>query len=91
MSILKTSSRWPLYLAIAGLVVVVIFSVVYTNYLARKLADNEAKYVELYRTAVERVSNTDMIVETDETGRQLDGTQADVGDEGDFAVRKSKK
>ena len=59
MSILKTSSRWPLYLAIAGLVVV-IASVLYTNYLARELAENEEKYVQLYRTAVERISDIDV-------------------------------
>jgi signal transduction histidine kinase len=55
MSILPTSSRWPLYLAVAGLVVV-ISSVFYTNYLANKLAENEEKWVSLYKTAVERLS-----------------------------------
>lgn len=58
MSILPTSSRWPFYLAIAGLVVVGA-SVFYTNYLATKLAETEELYVSLYQTAVERISNTD--------------------------------
>ncbi len=64
MSILPSSSRWPLYLAVAGLVVV-ISSVVYTNYLARELAENEKKFVELYRTSVERISDIDALLLSD--------------------------
>lgn len=58
MSILKTSSRWPLYLAIAGFLVVVA-SVWYTNRLANQLADIERKNIKLYRTALERINRFD--------------------------------
>ncbi|WP_026231591.1 sensor histidine kinase [Neolewinella persica] len=51
MSILPTSSRWPLYLAITGLVIVVA-SVWYTNNLASKLAKVEQHFVDLYKQSV---------------------------------------
>lgn len=54
MNILKTSSRWPLYLAIIGLMIVVA-SVWYTNDLANKLAEIEKKNVSLYTQALQRL------------------------------------
>ncbi|TXF87685.1 HAMP domain-containing histidine kinase [Neolewinella aurantiaca] len=54
MSILPSSSRWPLYLAIAGLIVVGA-SVWYTNVLANKLAEIEKKNVSLYSQVLQRL------------------------------------
>jgi len=62
MSILPSSSRWPLYLAVAGLVIV-ITSVWYTNRLATQLAEIERSYVELYGEAMERVANIENFAE----------------------------
>ncbi len=58
MSILNTSSRWPLYLAIAGLVIV-LASVWYTNRLASQLAEIERKNVSLYMQALQRLQTFD--------------------------------
>jgi hypothetical protein len=55
MSILPTSSRWPLYLAITGLVIV-LASVWYTNYLAGQLAKVEEHYVDLSKQATEELA-----------------------------------
>lgn len=62
MNILKTSSRWPLYLAIIGLMIVVA-SVWYTNNLANQLAEVEEHFVDLYKKAVEEIEelNTDTL------------------------------
>lgn len=68
MSILPTSSRWPLYLAIAGLVVVSA-SVWYTNVLANKLAEIEKKNVSLYSQVLMRLQEFDP---GDEGGDVLD-------------------
>jgi len=55
MSILNTSSRWPLYLAIAGLAIV-LASVWYTNRLASQLAKVEENYVNLTERATEELA-----------------------------------
>lgn len=56
MSMLPTSSRWPLYLAVAGLVIV-IASVWYTNRLAGQLAKVEEHYVNLSKRATEELGS----------------------------------
>lgn len=56
MSILPTSSRWPLYLAITGLVIVVA-SVWYTNNLATKLAEVEEHFVDLYKKSIQSLGD----------------------------------
>jgi len=56
MSILPTSSRWPLYLAITGLVIV-LASVWYTNYLAGQLAKVEEHFVSLSKRATEELGS----------------------------------
>ena len=73
MSILPTSSRWPLYLAIAGLAIVVA-SVWYTNYLASQLAEIEQSYVELYGEAMERVADIENFA--DQKGDDVSTEQA---------------
>lgn len=55
MSILNTSSRWPLYLAIAGLTIV-LASVWYTNRLASQLAKVERNYINLTEKATEELA-----------------------------------
>jgi len=62
MSILQTSSRWPLYLAIAG-IVIVCSTVWYTQRLANQIADVENGMVELYKSSVERLNNLDEFAE----------------------------
>ena len=55
MRIPNLSARWPVYLAIAGLVIVVA-SVWYTQRLANQLEEIDRRNVELYVTAVERLN-----------------------------------
>jgi len=55
MSILNTPSRWPLYLALAGLAIV-LSSVWYTNYLANELAKVEEKFGNLAEKATEELA-----------------------------------
>ncbi|NJC27239.1 sensor histidine kinase [Neolewinella antarctica] len=56
MDILKTPSRWPLYLGIAGLAIVLI-SVWYTNQLATQLAEIEERQIMLSGQALERINS----------------------------------
>jgi hypothetical protein len=56
MNLLNTSSRWPIYMAIIGLGIVVA-SVWYTNRLAGKLSQTEENYVRLFEQAMEDISN----------------------------------
>ncbi|MEM9928434.1 MAG: two-component sensor histidine kinase, partial [Bacteroidota bacterium] len=67
MSILKTSSRWPLYLAVAGLIIVSA-SVWYTNRLASQLAEIERKNVSLYMLSLQRLNNFNPEQETQGVG-----------------------
>ena len=55
MDILKTSTRWPLYLGVAGLVIVLV-SVWYANDLATQLAEIESRQLNLAGKAMERVN-----------------------------------
>jgi len=56
MDIYNRKSRWKIYLGAAGIVIVAI-SMVYTNYLTSKLAEEERNKVELYAMAQERLNN----------------------------------
>ncbi len=58
MDIYTQKTRWKLYLAIAGLLIIII-SLVYTNYLASKLADEERNKVELWVKAQEMLNDGD--------------------------------
>ncbi len=62
MNIFQTTSRWPLYLAVVGLVIVAA-SVWYTNYLAGQLASTEENYVNLYKQAIEDLAELDDLEE----------------------------
>jgi len=56
MDIYKRKSRWKIYLAIAGIVFAVI-TMVYSNYLARKLAELEKTNVRVYSQAIKELAN----------------------------------
>lgn len=68
MDIYKRKSRWKLYLAVAGFVIVAI-SMFYTKYLSDKLAEEEMKKVEQLKTAYDMLSYS-----LDETDSQCDFT-----------------
>lgn len=67
MSILNTSSRWPLYLALAGLIIVSA-SVWYTNRLATQLADIERKNQGRYMQSLQRLQFFDPTNESEGVG-----------------------
>ena len=56
MDIYTRESKWKLYLAIAGIIIVVI-TMYYSNFLANKLALNEVKNVKLFAQSIEEVIN----------------------------------
>ncbi|MFT6709583.1 MAG: signal transduction histidine kinase, partial [Flavobacteriales bacterium] len=58
MNIYDKKSQWKWYLAIAGVVIIVI-SMVYTNYVASKLADEERRKIQVWLTALERLPELD--------------------------------
>ena len=58
MDIYTQKTRWKFYLALAGLLIIII-SLVYTNYLASKLADEERNKVELWVKAQEMLNDGD--------------------------------
>ena len=64
---LPTTSRWPVYLSVAGLAIVVA-SVWYTNRLANQLSVIEENYVSLYEASIRDINNFDDL-----------GAQADFG------------
>ena len=70
MNLIPSSTRWPVYLAIAGMVIVAA-SVWYTNRLASGLADVEKKYVDLYQEAINRLVENSR-AETDSTSTMDD-------------------
>ncbi len=55
MDIYAQKSRWKLVLAIAGLTIIAI-SILYTNYLANKLKEEESKKIHVFREAYERLN-----------------------------------
>lgn len=71
MNPFRTASRWSVYLALAG-VVIVVASVWYTNRLAAGLADVENKYVQLYQQTVERVSQGNETSNQDDTSIEFE-------------------
>lgn len=58
MDIYTRKSRWKIYLAIAGIIIIII-SIVYTNFLASKIADEERKKVTQLQDAYGVTSLTD--------------------------------
>ena len=56
MDIYQKKSRWKIYLAIAG-VAIMLISMVFTNFLANKLAKDERIKVDLYFKAVQRIQD----------------------------------
>lgn len=65
--ILPTTSRWPVYLSVVGLVIVVA-SVWYTNRLANQLSVIEENYVRFFEASIRDINNFDDV-----------GAQADFG------------
>ena len=59
MDIYTRKSRWKLYLALAGLLILII-SIFYTNYLADRLAEGERNKAQLLAQAYEDISNGDL-------------------------------
>lgn len=59
MNIYKQKANWKIYLAIVG-IIIVLLSLVYTNYVANKIADEERKKVEQWLLASERISTADL-------------------------------
>ena len=60
MNIFNAYTRWPLYLAVAGLVIVSA-SAWYTNNLASQLAETEQNYANLFGMAMESISNVESV------------------------------
>lgn len=58
MDIYSRKSKWKLYLAIAG-VIIVIITMVYTNYLADKLAEEERRKVDNWVMALQTANEMD--------------------------------
>jgi signal transduction histidine kinase len=58
MDIYKKKSTWKIYLAILGVLIVAV-SLIYTNYLAGKLSEEEKKKVELWLMAIEEINDFD--------------------------------
>ena len=66
---LPTTSRWPLYLSVAGLVIVVA-SVWYTNRLANQLSVIEENYVRFYEASMRDINNFDGIDVSEDVSTQ---------------------
>ena len=68
MDIYTKKSRWKIYLALAGMLIVAI-SMVYTNYLADQLKEEERKKAETYLFTISKIlgdpENPDLISEND--------------------------
>jgi len=59
MDIYTRKSRWKIYLALTGLIILVI-SILYTNYLAERLAEGERDKAELWVRSYEDLVNSDL-------------------------------
>ena len=55
MDVYITKTRWKLFLLLLGSIIAII-SIVYSNYIAEKLADEERKKVELWAEAMKRLT-----------------------------------
>ena len=84
MRLIPVSSRWPLYLAAAGLLIV-IASVWYTNRLADQLAVIEQNYVTVYELTMQKVLQ-DNIERTDAQGNREDGDDPAGGTSSDYSI-----
>jgi len=69
MEIYQNKSRWKIYLAVAALVILAI-SVMYTNFIAAKLADGERDKVELYVMAM-KILAVDTLNVNDQVGTEF--------------------
>ncbi|HKK87732.1 MAG TPA: HAMP domain-containing sensor histidine kinase [Saprospiraceae bacterium] len=58
MNIYRKKSRWKLFLLLTGLIILAI-STYYTNFLAKKLSEEEKTKVELWAIAMEEMANAD--------------------------------
>ncbi len=81
MRLIPSSSRWPLYLAIAGLIIVAA-SVWYTNRLANQLAVIENNYVTVYELTMNSVLQGELEETTGEGDTEVSGTSKDYTVEG---------
>lgn len=66
-----------MYLAIAG-VVILLISMLFTNYIASRLADEERDKVSLYFKALENIQRTDQRFKNDDTTIELDITRSNT-------------
>jgi two-component sensor histidine kinase len=57
MDTYKQKSWWKILLMIIGMIIIV-FTMFYTNYLSKRLAESEKKYIEFYTQAVQRISES---------------------------------
>jgi hypothetical protein len=72
MDIYSKKSTWKIYLAIAG-IVIVILSLLYTNYLTQKLAEGERNYVAIWGEAMQVIANSDENVDLTLPTRIING------------------
>jgi hypothetical protein len=72
MDIYSKKSTWKIYLAIAG-IVIVILSLLYTNYLTQKLAEGERNYVAIWGEAMQVIANSDEKVDLTLPTRIING------------------
>lgn len=55
MELYRQKSWWKIFLMIIGLVIVV-FTMIYTNYLSEKMAENERKYIQFYDKSLKSIN-----------------------------------
>ncbi|GJM35151.1 MAG: two-component sensor histidine kinase [Saprospiraceae bacterium] len=58
MDIYQRTSRWKIYLAIGGIIIVLI-SMIYTNHLASQIAEQEKKTTQIWTMAQEEINDLD--------------------------------
>ena len=57
MELYRQKSWWKILLLIIGMIII-IFTMIYTNYLSGKMAENERKYIEFYEVAVKNIESS---------------------------------
>ncbi|HHH52992.1 MAG TPA: HAMP domain-containing histidine kinase [Bacteroidetes bacterium] len=60
MNTYNKKSWWKIALMIIGMIIIV-FTLVYTNYLSKRLAENEQKYITFYKSAIESIRNDQIL------------------------------